>query len=81
MTNDLVKRLRDTRYDGQLMMRVTAADRIEELENTVDLRWECDRRAIKQWREAHPGNDRVWPDHVDLCMWLMEKVEELENNL
>jgi hypothetical protein len=32
MTDDLVKRLRDPRYDGQLMMRASAADRIEHLE-------------------------------------------------
>ena len=32
MTDDLVKRLRDDRYDGQLAMRISAADRIEELE-------------------------------------------------
>jgi hypothetical protein len=32
MTNNLVTRLRDHRYDGQLMMRAKAADRIEQLE-------------------------------------------------
>jgi hypothetical protein len=32
MSDDLVKRLRDSRYDGQLMMRTSAADRIEQLE-------------------------------------------------
>lgn len=35
MTDDLVKRLRDPRYDGQLMMRREAADRIEELEHAL----------------------------------------------
>lgn len=35
MTDDLVERLRDSRYDGQLMMRSKAADRIEELERAV----------------------------------------------
>jgi predicted site-specific integrase-resolvase len=35
MADDLVKRLRDPRYDGQLMMRVSAADRIEELERQI----------------------------------------------
>jgi hypothetical protein len=37
MTDDLVKRLRDPRYDGQLMMRVSAADRIEELEQALNV--------------------------------------------
>lgn len=32
MTYDLVKRLRDRRFDGQLAMRASAADRIEQLE-------------------------------------------------
>lgn len=34
MTDDLVKRLRDSsRYDSRLLMREAAADRIERLEN------------------------------------------------
>ena len=36
MSDDLVERLRDTRYDGQLMMRASAADRIELLEKEVE---------------------------------------------
>lgn len=36
MTSDLVKRLRDSRYDGQLMMREKAAARIEELEAALE---------------------------------------------
>lgn len=36
MTDDLVKRLRDSsRYDSQLLMREAAADRIEQLEQQV----------------------------------------------
>jgi hypothetical protein len=55
MTDDLVKRLRDPRYDGQLMMRASAADRIEQLKealqfyaealpdylHSVDWEWDC----------------------------------------
>lgn len=37
MTDDLVKRLRDRRYDGQLAMRTSAADRIERLEEALDV--------------------------------------------
>ena len=35
MTDDLVTRLRDNRYDGQLAMRISAADRIERLEQAL----------------------------------------------
>lgn len=36
MTDDLVKRLRDSsRYDSQLLMREAAAARIEQLENVL----------------------------------------------
>jgi chaperonin cofactor prefoldin len=36
MTDDLVSRLRDRRYDGQLAMRTSAADRIEELQKKLE---------------------------------------------
>lgn len=47
---------------------------LEELEATFDLRWKADMRAIKRWREAHPGNDLVLPDHADLVVWLLEQM-------
>lgn len=37
-----------------------------------DIRWNADMRAIARWREAHPGNDLVLPDHADLVVWLMD---------
>lgn len=36
MTDDLVKRLRDNRYDGQFAMRTSAADLIEELQKQLE---------------------------------------------
>ena len=78
MTDDLVKRLRTSADPGMVH---EAAERIEEMDRIFDLRWECDRRAIKQWQEAHPGNDRTWPDQADLCVWLMMRVERLEKAL
>lgn len=48
---------------------------IIELEASANLRWNADMRAIKKWQEAHPGNDFVWPDHADLCVWLLEQLE------
>jgi hypothetical protein len=52
-----------------------AADQIEEHEQSFNLRWKADMRAIRRWQEAHPGNDLTWPDHADLCVWLLEQLE------
>ena len=49
-------------------------ERIEELESTFDLQWKADRRAIKRWQKAHPGNDMVWPDRADMVVWLMSQL-------
>ena len=56
--------------------------RVEELERekaesdlAFDLRWDADMRAIKRWQVAHPGNDLVWPDHAELCLWLLTELE------
>lgn len=51
---------------------------IMELNQTFDLRWKADIRAIKQWRKAHPGNELVMPDHVDLVLWLSKLLEGRE---
>lgn len=56
------------------LLRAIAAER-DESQATFDLRWKADMRAIKQWQAAHPGNDLVWPDHVDLVLWLAERDE------
>lgn len=52
-------------------------ERIAELEASFDLRWKADQRAIKMWQAAHPGNDLVWPDHADLCVWLLERLTQV----
>jgi len=49
---------------------------ISELETTFDTRWKADMRAIKRWQEGHPGNELIWPDHTDLCVWLLEELEK-----
>jgi hypothetical protein len=45
-----------------------------ELQSTFDLRWNADMRAIKRWQEA-TGETLVWPDHADLCVWLLSRME------
>lgn len=52
-----------------------AVEQIEEHDQSFDLRWKADMRAIKRWQEAHPGNDLTWPDHADLCVWLLEQLD------
>ena len=42
------------------------------LERTIEMRWDADQRAITRWREAHPCNDLVMPDHADMVVWLLE---------
>lgn len=50
-----------------------------DLQRTFDLRWKADMRAIKRWREAHPGNELVMPDHADLVVWLLEQLRSDSN--
>ena len=62
-------------------MRMTKAqpqERVEELERLFDLHWKASQRAIKMWQAANPGNDHVWPDAADLCVWLMDRIVEGE---
>jgi hypothetical protein len=66
---------------SELIAQLTAEleERTEERDNlqvSFDLRWKADMRAIKAWQTAHPGSDLVWPDHVDLCLWLMEQLNK-----
>lgn len=62
--------------DGSLAapMLAWAIEQIEEHEQSFELRWEADMRAIQRWQDAHPGKERTWPDHADLCVWLLEKL-------
>jgi hypothetical protein len=48
----------------------------DSLQTTFDLRWKADRRATSRWQEA-TGEVLTWPDHADLCAWLLEEVDRL----
>ena len=85
LTTGLPKRLRDGLWSKNpedlnpwQIDVLTAADRIEQLEQTFDLRWSADMRAIEIWRKDNPGNELVMPDHTDLCVWCLNRIEELE---
>ena len=48
-------------------------------EASFDLRHRADMRGIKAWRDAHPGNDLVQPDHGDLVCWLIAEIDRLRS--
>ena len=50
------------------------------LQANFDIRWKADMRAIKRWQEA-TGRTLVWPDHADLCVWLLEQIDKLQAEL
>jgi hypothetical protein len=43
----------------------------DDFQSSFELRWKADMRAIQLWQETHPGDDLVWPNHVDLVVWLL----------
>ena len=71
----VAERLRRTAPDTAPLAQ-WAVERIEELEAIFDLRWKAHMRAIERWQKAHPGNDLVWPDHADLCVWLLGELDK-----
>lgn len=48
-------------------------DRVAELEASFDLRWKADMRAIEAWQKE-TVKELVWPDHADLCVWLLDQL-------
>ena len=45
-----------------------------ELQLWFDVRRAADQMAVANWREAHPGNDLVIPDHGDLVIWMLDQL-------
>lgn len=74
---DLLDRL----WDDGTMLSEEAAECIEELERIFELRWAADMRAVRRWKTEKPGRDLEWPDHTDLCVWLLNEIERLELEL
>lgn len=54
------------------------AEEYAEREQLFNLRWDSDMRAIKRWQDK-TGKTLTWPDHADLCVWLMERIEKYES--
>ena len=60
----------------KLAQELTAAQaERDDLQASADLRWKADMRAIKRWQET-TGRAGVWPDHADLCVWLLGQIKE-----
>jgi hypothetical protein len=70
----LIERLRNraARIPSDTLL-IPLLNTLEEYQRSFELRWRADQRAIKRWRQAHPGNDHIWPDCADLCVWLMDQ--------
>lgn len=64
-------------YDQQL---ADAEAELKRLRASFELRHRADMRAIKRWQKA-TGRTKIWPDHADLLVWLMEKNRRLEDAL
>jgi hypothetical protein len=57
--------------------RRAAARQLADLEATFDLRWQADMRAIALWRAEAPGRELKQPDHADMVIWLLSKLESV----
>lgn len=54
-------------------------ERVKELEASFDLRWKADMRAIKRWQKENPKERKlIWPDHVELIIWLLSELKKTE---
>ncbi len=48
------------------------------LQAIFDMRWDADMRAIKRW-QTETGKVLTWPDHADLVVWLLGKLEKQDH--
>ena len=65
------------RHIQRLDVMREAAMRLAEFERMFDVRFDADMRAIKRW-QALSGKTLNWPEHADLCVWLLERLEDAE---
>jgi pyrroloquinoline quinone (PQQ) biosynthesis protein C len=91
MTDTMADRLRYERMTPELLRdAINELDRqnaeitklkveAEDENRSFALRWNADMRAIKRWQAA-TGRELVWPDHADLCVWLLEQLDAVEEN-
>lgn len=59
----------------------TAFEELVDFDCSFELRWAADMRAIRRWIEEKPGERAMrWPDHADLCVWLLERLEAADKH-
>lgn len=68
----------NVRLDEVRDQRAAAIAERDDLQRTFDLRWAADQRAIKRWQAAHPGKELVWPDHADMVVWLLGRLDVID---
>lgn len=51
-----------------------ASSELDEIQRLFELRYAADMRAIKRWEDA-TGKTLIWPDHADLVVWLLNRLE------
>lgn len=54
------------------------AQELAELRALFELRYAADTRARERWSEEHPEQPLTWPDHADMCVWLLGKIQEFK---
>lgn len=73
------------RLESAIASALAAKERAEaalaEHKHSFDLRWQADQRARALWRKDRPDRDMIWPDHADLCVWLLEQRDALAAKL
>lgn len=64
----------------EVYRRRRAEARADDLTASFNLRRRADMRAIARWQAA-TGRDMEWPDHADLVVWLLERLEMAEGRV
>lgn len=67
----------ESSLSAALAAKERAEDALAEHKHSFDLRWQADQRARALWRKDRPDRDMIWPDHADLCVWLLEQRDAL----
>lgn len=75
----VIANFHEIRAEDVRQIRALMAE-VEERQQSFDLRWKADMRAIERWHDAS-NPPLVWPDHVDLCVWLLGENERISQRV
>lgn len=66
--------------DALLSANREMEEKIAENQASFDLRWKADMRGIKRWQDEKPTERELkWPDHADLVVWLLDKLDAVDS--